>query len=78
MDPTDGNIVPSSPEQVTWRSASEVWVHRQTLQNKKNIHSHQTQSVGDDDVANCCHGDLVFEITSNGKAKKPCRQQRRK
>lgn len=24
LDPTDGNIVPSSPEQVTWCSASEV------------------------------------------------------
>lgn len=40
MDPTDGNIVPSSPEQVTWRSASEVRVHRRTLQNKN---SHQMQ-----------------------------------
>lgn len=29
MDPTDGNIVPPSPEQVTWRSASEVRVLRQ-------------------------------------------------
>lgn len=26
-------------------------------------------SVGDDDVTNCCHGDLVFEITSNGEGK---------
>lgn len=26
--------------------------------------------MGDDDVTNCCHGDLVFEITSNGKGKK--------
>lgn len=25
--------------------------------------------MGDDDVTNCCHGDLVFEITSNGKGK---------
>lgn len=41
MWPTDGNIVPPSPEeQVTWLSASEVWVHRRTLQNKN---SHQMQ-----------------------------------
>lgn len=26
--------------------------------------------MGDDDVTNCCHGDLVFEITSNGKGGK--------
>lgn len=23
--------------------------------------------MGDDDVTNCCHGDLLFEITSDGK-----------
>lgn len=36
--------------------------------------------MGDDDVTNCCHGDLVFEITSNGKGKRSelHREQRRK
>lgn len=29
--------------------------------------------MGDDDVTNCCHGDLVFEITSNGEAKGACK-----
>lgn len=50
------------PEQVSWRSASEVRALRQTLQNKKQP---SKTSVGDDDVTNCCHGDLLLEITSN-------------
>lgn len=57
----------SLPEQVTWRCAGEVRVHRQTLQNKKQP---SNTSVGDDDVTNCCHGDLAFEITSNGEGEK--------
>ena len=40
MDPTDGNIVPLAPEQVTWRAANEVRQHPPTLQNKN---SHQTR-----------------------------------
>lgn len=60
-DPTDGNIVPFVPQNRLVGAASARY-RRFDKHSEKKLPS--KTSVGDDNVTNCCHGDLLFEITS--------------
>lgn len=62
-DPTDGNIVPFVPQnRLVGADTARYRRFNKPFEMNKKLPS--KMSVGDDNVTNCCHGDLLFEITS--------------
>lgn len=62
-DPTDGNIVPFVPRnRLVGTAPTRYGRFDKPPEINKKLPS--MISVGDDNVTNCCHGDLLFEITS--------------
>lgn len=66
-EPTDGNIVPFVPQNRLVGAAPARYGRFDNPFKIKLKKQPSKTSVGDADVTNCCHGDLLFEITSKKK-----------